>query len=91
MPAKDELPGGSLHDALQNFKRELVRSALQKHGGNKSRAAQELGISRCYMHRLLNQLLGESCTDDESDYARDNSTDLSVEKQDLDLAVRMRP
>ena len=89
--AKDELPGGSLHEALQNFKRELVRSALQKHGGNKSRAAQELGISRCYMHRLLNQLLGESCTDDESDYARDNSTDLPVEEQDLDLAVRMRP
>jgi two-component system, NtrC family, response regulator HydG len=86
---KDELPTGSLHEALQDFKRELVRSALHKHGGNKSRAAQELGISRCYMHRLLNQLLGESC-DDESDYVADSdSPDLSVAEQDLDLAVRI--
>jgi hypothetical protein len=33
-----------------------VRSALAVNGGNKSKAAQELGISRCYLHRLLNQL-----------------------------------
>jgi hypothetical protein len=26
------------------------------HGGNKLKAAKELGISRCYLHRLLNQL-----------------------------------
>jgi hypothetical protein len=33
-----------------------VRSALRTHAGNKLRAARELGISRCYLHRLLNQL-----------------------------------
>lgn len=52
----DELPKGSFHDAVKGFKRELVRSALGMHNGNKLRAARELGISRCYLHRLLNQL-----------------------------------
>lgn len=52
----DELPKGSFHDAVKGFKRELVRSALGMHNGNKLKAAKELGISRCYLHRLLNQL-----------------------------------
>ena len=52
----DELPHGSFHEAVKGFKRELVRSALAMHNGNKLRAARELGISRCYLHRLLNQL-----------------------------------
>jgi DNA-binding NtrC family response regulator len=52
----DELPKGSFHDAVKNFKRELVRAALALHNGNKLKAAKELGISRCYLHRLLNQL-----------------------------------
>jgi DNA-binding NtrC family response regulator len=52
----DELPKGSFHAAVKGFKRELVRSALAMHNGNKLKAAKELGISRCYLHRLLNQL-----------------------------------
>jgi len=51
-----DVPVGSFHESVHSFKRELVRSALRVHGGNKSKAAQELGISRCYLHRLLNQL-----------------------------------
>jgi DNA-binding NtrC family response regulator len=51
----DDMPAGSLHEAVQGFKRELVRSALRIHSGNRLRAAVELGISRCYLHRLLNQ------------------------------------
>jgi DNA-binding NtrC family response regulator len=46
---------GSFHEAVQGFKKELVRSALRVHSGNKLKAAIELGISRCYLHRLLNQ------------------------------------
>jgi DNA-binding NtrC family response regulator len=53
--ANDDTPVGSFHDAVQGFKKELVRSALRMHSGNKLRAAVELGISRCYLHRLLNQ------------------------------------
>ena len=52
----DELPKGSFHEAVRGFKRELVRSALAMHTGNRLKAAKELGISRCYLHRLLNQL-----------------------------------
>ena len=51
----EEIPAGSFHESVQAFKRELVRSALKLHSGNKLRAARELGISRCYLHRLLNQ------------------------------------
>jgi len=56
LTASQDVPIGSFHEAVHSFKRELVRSALRMHGGNKSRAADELGISRCYLHRLLNQL-----------------------------------
>jgi DNA-binding NtrC family response regulator len=50
------VPTGSFHEGVRSFKRELVRSALRMHSGNRLRAAQELRISRCYLHRLLNQL-----------------------------------
>lgn len=56
LSTSDELPSGSFHEALKAFKRDIVRAALAKHGGNKLKAAKELGISRCYLHRLLNQL-----------------------------------
>jgi DNA-binding NtrC family response regulator len=51
----DDMRAGSFHEAVQGFKKELVRSALKIHSGNRLRAAAELGISRCYLHRLLNQ------------------------------------
>jgi DNA-binding NtrC family response regulator len=56
LTASQDLTIGSFQEAVQSFKRELVRSSLRTHRGNKSKAAQELGISRCYLHRLLNQL-----------------------------------
>ena len=63
----DELPKGSFHDAVKNFKRELIRMALTKHAGNKLKAAKELGISRCYLHRLLNQSAFLDAREDEFD------------------------
>lgn len=51
-----EAPRGAYQEAVRSFKREIVRSALRLSNGNKLKAAQELQISRCYLHRLLNQL-----------------------------------
>ena len=67
LSVSDELPKGSFHEAVKGFKRELVRSALFMHGGNKLKAAKELGISRCYLHRLLNQLNVTTGTEEESE------------------------
>lgn len=50
-----QLAAGTFHEAVQSFKRELVRSALRLHSGSRLKAARELGISRCYLHRLLHQ------------------------------------
>ena len=51
-----EIPKGAYQEAVRSFKRELVRAALRLSNGNKLKAARELQISRCYLHRLLNQL-----------------------------------
>jgi len=67
LSVSDELPKGSFHDAVKNFKRELVRVALAKHDGNKLKTAKELGISRCYLHRLLNQSAFADAREDEVD------------------------
>ncbi len=55
LTSPDDTPVGSFQEAVQAFKKELVRSALRTQGGNKLRAANQLGISRCYLHRLLRQ------------------------------------
>jgi two-component system response regulator HydG len=66
--AGDDIRVGSFHEAVQGFKKELVRSALRMHSGNRLKAAVELGISRCYLHRLLNQFnLAEEETQEELD------------------------
>ncbi len=63
----EDMPAGSFQEAVHAFKRELVRSALRTHGGNKLKAARELGISRCYLHRLLNQfdMTGDAALSDD--------------------------
>jgi two-component system, NtrC family, response regulator HydG len=71
LSASDELPPGSFHDALRAFKRDLVRSALAKSDGNKLQAAKELGISRCYLHRLLNQLNVSDGAEEEAELQED--------------------
>ncbi len=47
---------GAYHEAVLNFKRELLRSALAKAGGNQTRAAEGLGLQRTYLSRLLKDL-----------------------------------
>jgi len=84
----DDMPAGSFHEAVQGFKKELVRSALKIHSGNRLRAAVELGISRCYLHRLLNQfnlaaeeMAQEELEEDEEPMLRDFEMPLSPSKR----------
>ena len=81
LSASDELPTGSFHDAIRAFKRDLVRSALSKSDGNKLQAAKELGISRCYLHRLLNQLNVMDGADAEPELQEDLLDDSEVDAE----------
>ena len=86
LAACNDVPAGNFHQAVQAFKCELVRSALRAHGGNKLMAARELGISRCYLHRLLNhfKMKGDHMPDEvysevpESDFATEEGKELGV-------------
>jgi DNA-binding NtrC family response regulator len=49
-------PTGAYQEAVLNFKRDLLRSALAKTGGNQTRAAEALGLQRTYLSRLLKDL-----------------------------------
>jgi DNA-binding NtrC family response regulator len=55
------LPGASTQDestlegAVEAVKRRMIQNALQAEGGNKVAAAKKLGISRSYLHRLINE------------------------------------
>jgi transcriptional regulator with PAS, ATPase and Fis domain len=54
-PADDgavETAAGNLPDALRTLERKMIVAALSRHGGNKTRAADELGISRRNLIRL---------------------------------------
>ncbi|MBN8248370.1 MAG: sigma-54-dependent Fis family transcriptional regulator, partial [Verrucomicrobia bacterium] len=47
---------GSLSDALVQFERELILAALQRSGGNLSRAAQQLDLSRHALRYRMSRL-----------------------------------
>ncbi len=55
-PAGEEPTGGTYHEAVLQFKRELLRSALARANGNQTRAAEALGLQRTYLSRLLKDL-----------------------------------
>lgn len=45
----------TLEGAVQAVKRKMIVNALQAEGNNKVAAAKRLGISRSYLHRLINE------------------------------------
>jgi len=75
LAAQDEIPRGSFEEAIRSFKREIIRSSLKLHNGNKLRTAHELQISRCYLHRLLKQLNIE----EQADTSLEEDVDLTKE------------
>ena len=54
-PASPPAPGG-FHDQVREFRRRLIQDTLRKTGGNQTKAAELLGLSRPYLVRLMNQL-----------------------------------
>jgi PAS domain S-box-containing protein len=50
---KVEADGMNLQDSIDSLEKELISKALLKHGKNKSRAAEDLGISRKTLSRKL--------------------------------------
>jgi transcriptional regulator with PAS, ATPase and Fis domain len=45
--------GGGTGDVLKNTEAKLIATTLKKHGGNRTRAAEELGIHRVTLFRKL--------------------------------------
>jgi DNA-binding NtrC family response regulator len=43
-------------EALSSFKKEIVKNALARAGGNQTKAAQLLGLQRTYLNRLIKDL-----------------------------------
>jgi transcriptional regulator with GAF, ATPase, and Fis domain len=41
---------------IRQFKRRLILRALRQHRWNKVESARSLGVTRGYLHRLINQL-----------------------------------
>jgi two-component system NtrC family response regulator len=46
-------PGKGLREAREAFEKDLIQRALAKHGGNISRTASALGVSRPTLHDLV--------------------------------------
>ena len=51
-----EMVGDSYDEQVRDFKRRLVRRALDESRGNKTAAARKLRVARGYLHRLIQQL-----------------------------------
>jgi DNA-binding NtrC family response regulator len=44
------------HQGVENFKKELLTTTLEAHGGNRTHAARTLGLQRTYLLRLMRDL-----------------------------------
>ncbi len=45
-----------LKQAVESLEKQMIREALEKFNGNKTKAAQYLGVSRRGFHKMLNRL-----------------------------------
>jgi Nif-specific regulatory protein len=55
-PGSPRRPEGSLREALRMFEREHIEATLAEQGGNVTKAASSLGLSRQQLHRRMKDL-----------------------------------
>jgi DNA-binding NtrC family response regulator len=55
LPAAPARPLPGFHGAVSEFKRRLIEATLTQAGGNRTRAARELGLQRTYLLRLIRE------------------------------------
>ena len=55
-PVRQAFSSANLKDAREEFEREFIAMKLEEHGGNISRTAQVIGISREALHRRIESL-----------------------------------
>ena len=55
VPSPPTYAGGSLKDALEVYERQLIAEALERSGGNKSKTAEELQVSRTSLIKKVQQ------------------------------------
>ncbi|MDQ7007493.1 MAG: sigma-54 dependent transcriptional regulator [Acidobacteriota bacterium] len=55
-PAAAVAAGGRLGDAVAAFEREFIAAALERHGGNMSATARELGLERSSLYKKMRTL-----------------------------------
>lgn len=55
-PTRPELPAGEASNPLQAAEAEAIRTALERHHGNRTHAARELGLSRNTLWRKMKSL-----------------------------------
>jgi DNA-binding NtrC family response regulator len=46
---------GDFHAKVEEFRRRVIREALEACGGNQTKAAEKLGLQRTYLARLVKQ------------------------------------
>jgi DNA-binding NtrC family response regulator len=58
-PSANEAETGSpirqYHESMDEFSRKVIEEALRRNGWNQTRAAEELGLQRTYLTKLLRQ------------------------------------
>ena len=54
--AFDEPEAGSLKSAVERLEAQMIRDSLARHSGNRTRAAEELGLSRLGLRQKMKRL-----------------------------------
>jgi Nif-specific regulatory protein len=49
-------PVSAYHQGVEAFKKQLLRTTLETHRGNRTHAARALGLQRTYLLRLMRDL-----------------------------------